>query len=88
MFIKQDRVRITNSINRQDAEEKKITEAEASLRRDKMIARNKRKMAHDALIMLSDEQSGSSEEDEIALPDDNSRAPDAASTERPNSAQF
>lgn len=50
-----------------------------------MIARNKRKLADDAMIMLSDEQSASDGED-MSLPEDHARAPDAAATDSQSSS--
>ena len=77
-FIKADRVRIRAAIDQQDAEEKKVSVQEARARRNKMMARNKRKLADDAILMLSDEQSGSETEDLLQI--ESAIATDTSST--------
>ena len=65
-----------------EAEEKKVSPVEARTRRSKMVARSKRKVADDQMIVLSDEASVSEDEDKIQIDDPN--GPTAA-IERPDS---
>ena len=62
-FIQEDREIILETIDQTEAEEKKITPEAARTKRNKMATKNKRLLGHDTLIMLSDEESASDDED-------------------------
>lgn len=69
-FIAEDRKTIMSTINATEAEEKKISKDAAFTRREKIAARNKRLLADDHLIMLSDEQSASDEDYKVIIEED------------------
>ena len=54
-FIEDDRKSTITSIDQLDASENKISPEEAHKRRAKMIRKNKRLLADDSVIVLSDE---------------------------------
>ena len=63
-----DRTAVITEIDETTAEELNVSRVEAQSRREKMMARNKRLLAVDTQIVLSDEQSGEDDDDaELSL---------------------
>ena len=61
-FIENERESIVAEIDANEAEELKIAPIEARKKRARMVKRNKRLLADEAQIVLSDEQSGNEED--------------------------